>query len=238
MSVILALATLLQDTTAEEAFSRIAAKLEKAATLRIVYSGEAVAKGRPEAPMKYSGTLLLKSGNRASWEIKIPTTDPKRSFTYKLVSDGTKLSENGRPGGPVPEGLGAPFLRALGGCGIFYSYVTLRDLSTSGPAFRAILLRHAPVSSGFRMGTKSGNVESLFYDVREEVSTTVGVDQTRFELAAQTIRARLSFDRESLRPLERTLTFRTAEDKEVTLAERYSVFEVDADLPDALFKVP
>lgn len=238
MGILVALAAILQDVTAEESFARIAAKLEKAQTLRVVYAGEAIAKGHPKAPLHYSGTLLLQRGNRVSWEIKIPTAHSKRTFTYKLVSDGTKMAENDRAGVAVPEGLGSPFLKALGNSGIFYSYVTLRSLSTANSASRSVILRNAPVESDFRMGERSGSVETLFYTVHEKASTTVGVDRTLFELPAQTLRARMTFDRQSLRLLDRTLTFRTSDDKEITLAERYTAFEVDADLPDSLFQVP
>lgn len=237
MTFLLTLALALQDETAKEEYSKIVRSIEQAKTLKIVFQGEAVPAGKKDRKVKYTGKVLLKEGNQASWSMSVPGGGVPLEIT--LLSDGEKSVfspfklEKLAPPEPASPRLRSTFNQALCKFGIFYSCSELMAEQKAPVLPRPSGFLDLDEAVELKMSESVNNTATLLYKIRRKGRSRVN----DFELPAQTIGVKLWYETGTYRLLSRMLTFRTVDDQEVTLTETYSEFIIGGGIPDSAFKL-
>jgi hypothetical protein len=211
MNILIALALFLQDKAAEATFQKIEETLSAAKTLKVTYQVESRivnVKASVDQSSTYSGSLLLKDGNKALFTYK---TDKSVSG---LSSDGKRVltrftppAKESKPAGNLKESLTTAFGRA-GSRGI------LGWLRTNPPPDEEVQMKDLVRIDGI----KSGEGNSLSYQLQLHAQKTV------FEV-------QLWYDPKNFVPVKRTIAG-TAGNTSSKFTEAYQV-ALDAEVSDA-----
>jgi outer membrane lipoprotein-sorting protein len=218
-----ALALFLQDKTAEDTFKNIQETIEKAKTIRVVFSTQVLLDGEP-TKHKASGVLLFAEGNRASISITRP------SGTNRTVSDGSEARDFvvTSTGETSKAAVLKPKLDRSGLARILVSSSIVgpgMEEIVKYPGYCGNVYRPPPPEIlDFAFGEGDGQAKTLTYTIKG--GSPPG-----------SCAFRLWYDPQSLKILKRTVRQTPGNDR-VVVSETYNEFTLNADIPAEKFKLP
>jgi outer membrane lipoprotein-sorting protein len=232
MNLLLAVALLLQDKTAEETFKKLEETIEKAKTVTIKFKWERKPTKKQPTPSAASGSIFWKEGNKASVSVKFyEGQDPQLRQEWSLVSDGTQMKASGvlemAAKSATPKDLVSGLAKILVRGGI-YHFDSIMLLACSGNKGKEKLSMEDCVGAVQVMRLKAGE--------DDKAAKTLGYSLVSIDPDHE---IRLWYDPASYRLLRRTYaTNPFALDPEFRLTETYEEFSLNADIPDEKFKLP
>ena len=230
MNLIVGLALLLQDAAAVEAYRKIEESLRKAKSVTLTWTWEV----RPWASKAWegSGTLLLKSGDKANLSLKFE--NPGGEHRLRLVSDGSFLKYTFEPPDRdhlkivheatprnIMDDLGIVRFGPFEGtqyAGVMDIYLRGGDLDRS--------VRGSLKLTAFKLGEDDKGAKRLTYSIMRWKE-----DQSE---------VKLWYDALSHKPLKRQIRheFWPVGDNGKTHTESIEQFTLDAGIPDEKFTLP
>jgi outer membrane lipoprotein-sorting protein len=213
MIVLVALALLLQEKTAEETFRKIEEQIESAGSVSVRYKVEGMADGEKS---QMSLTLLLKEGNKV--RLTIQGDRRGKEISGELICDGERV---GMPGGKekpekAPPGFknsNATILVRSGSLSAL-QYITLwgRDLGKEKTTLQV---------SDFKADSDDGNAKTIRYRLR------VGKSE---------LETKLWYDPKTHAILKRRFSGK-ADGAECSVMETYDEFLLNTEIPEERFKL-
>jgi type II secretion system protein G len=222
MNLLIAVAILLQDKAAEEAFQKIADTIEKAKTVTLEFKAEVGQKrGNADANFLLEGSLLLKDGKKSN--LTAHTRTQGMEDDYSSVCDGEKSYQRSGKRPPLTKDapqesvahLSALFTRG----GMFMAFAD--NLRPPGKgAEQDPRARYAPVN--LKQGDDDKDAKTLVYGLKFPEGDMECV---------------LRYDPRTWVALGRTMTVKQNGAEAGAIRETYRIV-LDAELPDEKFKVP
>jgi type II secretion system protein G len=223
MNLLLAVAILLQDKAAEEAFQKIADTFEKAKTVTLEFKAEVGQKrGNADAAFLLEGTLLLKEGRKVNLTARTRTQGMEDDFA--AVCDGEQIFHRNGKRSPVtkdaPKEFAAHLAAMFSRGGMFMTFAdNMRPVAKSGNQDPKTL--YAPLN--LKQGEDDKDAKTLVYGLKFPEGEMDCV---------------LRYDPKTWIPSGRTMTVKQNGAEAGTIRETYKTFVLDAELPDEKFKLP
>ncbi len=221
MTVLLAVAVLLQDKVAEDSLSQIDKMFSAAKSLSVEFRVEIrIQFADDEEKTILSGKMLLKEGGKARVD-GVRVRDHKESG-FLIISNGTKVADTREEETseiPTPKDFNKNFiLAALGLSGVTKAYTT--TFSVSSPEDYDV--RRKFTASKIRVEPDDGGLKSLSYTLAFGEHPSL---------------VRIWYSASDLRPTKRELVWK-ASSATVTVTEVYQKYVIDADIPNEKFEIP
>jgi hypothetical protein len=213
-----------------EMFAALEAGIREAATLRVALKGELLSQNDA---MSYSGTLAVGRGNKV--HLSLQATLEGRAARLELISDGTRLwidfPRRGRDQTlmPAPETLREDVLSAFLRGGAFAGMKLMLETDVYRLGERSALTLKE------RLGLSERDV------LLEDASCLAFRATYRLPAGEGELEAKVRFRPGTVpRILERTVTLKGSFPGNIpgTFRESYDAFQLNGELPDALFRVP
>jgi len=237
MNTLLALALLIQDQSAEDAFKKLEDAVENAHSVAMRFSLDGtVTRGNEKIKVTAKGTLLLKGSSLVSISRTVQLGDDQEpaEMAVKFTSDGTQMSfdfpELKHNANLDKKTLSvARFKSSLVRVG---ASTTVGFIGTYDPSKKegGVLSKEAILVSDLKEGAKSNHGKTLTYTLRYVEPKTAGDPDKPFNVV-------LEYDPLSWKILSRVVTYK-GEAGEQRIQETYQDFTLNSDIPDEKFKLP
>ena len=230
MTLLLALALLVQQKSAEETFKSIERKIEAARTISLRFKVETLAsEGKLAGSSEMSGPLMIKDPRKLNLEYKGSIYDGNQSLerTARFVTDGERvLAEIAGERRPLATSIKSGFKPLISRCGVKIGWGVLiisRSDPTGKPKPVDLDLAGRFTVLDFRHGEDDGAYKTLTYTLRRNV----GAEQVNVSM-------RISYDPKTLLLAKRSFV----EPNKSRTSETYTDLKLNADIGDESFAVP